>query len=135
MGSPQALTAYTNRNTLPEAPLPVPSNPLLIQTVESTTRPKHWPQTVPSLQPIPHVEAFAQRCSEKGCVFPASTDGSGRCVQHDRQSREPSLFSSFQPTRLVLDRAKFGLPEVEVDTSRVKDRRKLADMRQAFLED
>lgn len=135
MGSTQALTSYANHETLPEVSLPVSSNPLPIQPAESATWPKLWPQGAPLPQQLRHNEAIAQKCSEKSCVFPASPDGSGRCRQHDRQSREPNLFSSFQPTRLVLDRAKFGLPEAEVDTSRVQDRRKLADMRQAFLED
>lgn len=135
MGSPQALPSYANRIVLPEVALPASSNPLPIPTVQPATWPKPWPQTAPTLQPARQEESFAPRCSEKGCVFPASPDGSGRCVQHDRQSREPVLFSSLQPTRMVLDRAKFGLPEVEVDTSRAQDRRKLADMRQAFLED
>ncbi len=135
MGSPQALTSYPNRNPMPEAALPASSNPLTIPTVEPAAWPKLWPPTT-SVQPtLRREESFAPRCCEKGCVFPASPDGSGRCVQHDRQSREPVLFSSLQPTRILLDRAKFGLPEVEVDTSRAQDRRKLADMRQAFLED
>lgn len=130
MGSPQALPSYTNRNALPDVALPASSGALPVQPV---AWPKLWP--APAAQAVHRAESFTPRCSEKGCVFPASLDGSGRCVHHDRQSREPSLFSSLQPTRLVLDRAKFGLPEAEVDTSRAQDRRRLADIRRAFLED
>ncbi|HLI29918.1 MAG TPA: hypothetical protein VKV79_02315, partial [Terriglobia bacterium] len=75
------------------------------------------------------------RCSEKGCVFPAASSGQGKCLHHYRQASEPVLFSSHQPTRAVLDRGRFGIPEQEVDTSRNRDRRELAAIREAFLED
>lgn len=84
------------------------------------------------LQPTPPTPA---RCSEKGCVFPGSPGSGGKCLHHLRQSREPILFSSYQPTRAVLDRGRFGIPDEEVDTSRTHDRRKLAAIREAFLED
>lgn len=57
------------------------------------------------------------------------------CLHHDRELREPNLFSSRQPTRLVLEHAKFGIPEVEVDTSRARDRRRMLRIREAFFED
>jgi hypothetical protein len=75
------------------------------------------------------------RCSERACVFPARAGAGGRCAQHDRQNREPSLFSSHQPTHVVLERGRFDVPETEIDISRFHDRRKLAALREAFLED
>lgn len=75
------------------------------------------------------------RCSEKGCVFPAAPGAAGMCLHHHRQKQEPILFASHQPTRVVLDRGQVGPPEDEVDTSRAKDRRRLAAIREAFLED
>lgn len=74
------------------------------------------------------------RCSEKGCVFPGAPGAGGKCVHHLRQSREPILFASYQPTRAVLDRGRFEIPDEEVDTSRTHDRRKMAAIREAFLE-
>lgn len=35
----------------------------------------------------------------------------------------------------MLDRAKFGLPAEECDDSRARDRRRLAALREQFLED
>lgn len=78
----------------------------------------------------------ASRCSERGCVFPASGGADGKCLHHLRQNQEPILFSSYQPTRAVLDRGRFGSSAVaeEVDTSRSRDKRQLVAMREAFLE-
>ncbi len=75
------------------------------------------------------------RCSEKGCVFPAAPGTGGKCLHHHRQAAEPILFSSHQPTRIVLERGRFAAAEEEVDTSRSRDRRQLAAIREAFLED
>ena len=136
MGSSQALTSYPKRNAqFPEVGLPAPSHPVSITPAEPAAWQSLWSHVASASRPVHREAAFAPRCSEKGCVFPASSDGLGRCVQHDRQNREPVLFSSLQPTRMVLDRAKFGVSEIEVDTSRAQDRRKLAGIRQAFLED
>ncbi len=97
-------------------------------------QPASWRQVEfhPAVQPAPAVDG---RCAEKGCVFPASPGTSGRCLHHHHQVREPILFSSHQPTHVVLDRGRFEIPEVEVDTSRSRDRRRLAAIREAFLED
>jgi hypothetical protein len=135
MGSPHVLPSFRNSNPSSKMALPTAAGSLDVKPVEPVAWPKMWPPTVTPVPASDRDESFAPRCSEKGCVFPASLDGSGKCVNHERQSKEPNLFSSFQPTRLVLDRAKFGVPEAEVDTSRAQDRRKLADIRQAFLED
>ena len=84
---------------------------------------------------IPLVPAPDGRCAEKGCVFPAAPKGQGKCLHHYRQVSEPMVFSSHQPTRVVLERGRLGAPEAEVDTSRNRDRRQLAAIREAFLED
>jgi hypothetical protein len=94
--------------------------------------PLTWKAATPLVVPLP-TESASTRCQEKACVFPAARGG--RCLQHDRQTREPFLFSSHQPTRVVLDQGKFGVPEEEIDTSRAQDRRKLAALRETFLED
>jgi len=73
------------------------------------------------------------RCREKGCVFPAGLGMAGRCLHHDRQLHEPVLFNSRQPTQLLLDRAKFGLPNSEPDDSRAADRRRQTQQRELFL--
>jgi hypothetical protein len=75
------------------------------------------------------------RCYEKGCIFPATASGTGRCLQHDLEEREPAFFLSCQPTMLLLDQAKFGPPDLEGDYSRARDRRRLAALREEFLEE
>lgn len=86
-------------------------------------------------QPHPTRET-TRRCAEKGCVFPATQPGAGRCLQHDRQHREPDLFGSQQPSMLLLDRAKFGLPDSDStrSESHAEDRRHMARLWQAFQE-
>jgi hypothetical protein len=83
---------------------------------------------------IPLASEF-RRCSTKGCVFPAAVQGMGKCWLHQLEELEPRHFLSCQPTQLVLDQAKFGLPDEECDNSRVRDRRRLAALREQFLED
>jgi hypothetical protein len=83
---------------------------------------------------IPLASEF-RRCSTKGCVFPAAAHGMGKCRHHELEEREPRHFFSCQPTQLVLDRARFGLPDEECDNSRSRDRRRLAALREQFLED
>jgi len=75
------------------------------------------------------------RCREKGCIFPATRLSPGKCLLHYLEEREPALFLSCQPTMLLLDQAKFGLPEVEGDDWRARDRRRLAALREEFLEE
>lgn len=81
--------------------------------------------------------AFAPgpRCSEKGCIFPATKSGTGKCLLHGLEESEPVLFLSCQPTMLLLDQAKFGPPDPEADYSRARDRRRLATLREEFLEE
>jgi hypothetical protein len=68
-------------------------------------------------------------------VFPAHPDALGKCVYHILQRREPNLFESLQPTFLLLDRARFGIPETEPDDWRLKDRRRQMYERALFLLD
>ena len=75
------------------------------------------------------------RCSEKGCVFPASSPGSAKCSYHMRQQEEPALFRSHQPTGLLLDRAIMGPAEKEYDVSRKRDRRRMAELWERFQSD
>ena len=74
------------------------------------------------------------RCSSKGCVFPAA-EGRARCWQHELEELEPMLFLSCQPTHVLVDLARFGEPEEEFEDSRARDRRRLAALREQFLED
>jgi len=77
------------------------------------------------------------RCDEKGCVFPVVGPGRSKCLTHSREEYEPKHFGSSQPTVLLLDRAKYGLPdpETEPDDSRARDRRRELAEREAFLEE
>jgi hypothetical protein len=101
-------------------------NPVLLPALESLP----WKSTPPWAVPPPQASS---RCLEKGCVFPAAFEG--RCLQHERQAREPILFSSHQPTHVVLEQGKFGFPQSEIDDgSRIRDRRKLAALRESLLE-
>jgi hypothetical protein len=77
-------------------------------------------------------ELFPPRCRERACVFPA-LPGGGECVYHRRQSLEPGCFQSQQPSCLLLDQARFGLPDSEPDDERVRDRHRLAAERVRFL--
>ncbi|MGH9396187.1 MAG: hypothetical protein ACRD18_04985 [Terriglobia bacterium] len=117
--------AITTITTVPaQAPAALPSPGPLAWRPASMRKPE-MASTLPQ----------AARCSERGCVFPAAPGCDGKCLHHLRQSREPILFSSYQPTRAVLDRGRFGVPSEEIDTSRNRDRRQLVAMREAFLED
>lgn len=75
------------------------------------------------------------RCSEKGCVFPASSPGSEKCVYHIHQQEEPVLFRSHQPTGLLLDPARMMPSEKEYDGSRKRDRRHMAAIWERFQND
>jgi hypothetical protein len=78
-------------------------------------------------------ELFLPRCCQKACVFPAQPGGDGECAYHRRQSLEPDCFQSQQPSFLLLDQAKFGLPDDEPDDGRVRDRHRLAEERVQFM--
>jgi hypothetical protein len=78
-------------------------------------------------------EPFLPRCCQKACVFPAQPGCRGECAYHRRQSLEPGCFQSLQPSFLLLDQAKFGLPDSEPDDARVRDRNRLAAERMRFM--
>jgi len=82
---------------------------------------------------VPPRELFPSRCCQKACVFPAQPGGRGECAYHRRQSLEPGCFQSLQPSFLLLDQAKFGLPDSEPDDARVRDRNRLAAERVRFM--
>lgn len=83
---------------------------------------------------IPLPQSSRPRCSQKGCVFPAAPGGDGRCLYHNREQREPSLFSSYQPSRLLADQALFGPVALDIENARLRDRRRLAALRAASME-
>jgi hypothetical protein len=88
----------------------------------------------PAAEPKLAITATAdQRCSVKGCVFPAASNAR-TCLQHERQLHEPSLFSSRQPSLLLLDHGKFDVPDSASEPSRTHDRRRLAKIREDFLD-
>ncbi len=72
-----------------------------------------------------------ERCREKACVFPASQSGSGLCLVHERQEREPDPFGSTQPTWFVLHRFP-GPDELDVLRRQSQDRYRLAAQSKAF---
>jgi len=78
------------------------------------------------------VSFTTNRCSEKGCVFPASPKGQGKCSSHWHEQQEPMLFRSRQPTGLLLDPARSLPAEQEYDGSRKRDRRRMANLWEQF---
>lgn len=109
-------------------------NPVPVSLVLPLPEKIEWKSAISGRVEVLPLTPSSPRCSERGCVFPATPGAAGMCLHHYRQAQEPILFSSHQPTRVVLDRGRFGVPE-EVDASRAKDRRRLAEIREAFLED
>ena len=77
--------------------------------------------------------AAADRCSVKGCVFPASQPATPRCRYHEHLHSEGQLFQSHQPSYLLTLRAPYGIPADEPEDSREHDRRRQAMEREEFL--
>lgn len=75
------------------------------------------------------------RCPVKGCVFPVASHGAEECLLHELIKREPAHFRSRQPSILLLDQAKFGVPNPEQADLRARDRRRLAMLREKSLEE
>jgi hypothetical protein len=75
------------------------------------------------------------RCSEKGCVYPASLQGSGRCSYHLHMQEEPLYFRSHQPTGMLLDPARLTPSDKDSDGGRKRDRRRMADIWEQFQSD
>jgi hypothetical protein len=78
-------------------------------------------------------DSSSPRCSHKACVFPAQPGAHGECAYHRRQAVEPGCFQSLQPSHLLLDQARFGLPDSEPEDGRVQDRNRLAAERGRFM--
>lgn len=97
----------------------------------------HLPLRSPAAPRLEQASKPAQqswpRCTEKGCVFPSELAGGGECAYHHRQFLEPACFSSQQPTRLLLDHARFNLPDSAPAEPRSSDRRRLAAERARFM--
>jgi hypothetical protein len=83
----------------------------------------------PAREPVGRSPA---RCGEKGCVFPAEGNESGLCSYHLRQQLEPALFSSWQPTWLLVNRPAPEFDCSESARGRSRDRRRLAAQCKAF---
>ena len=90
----------------------------------------HFPSPAPC---HPVGRCVAGRCGVRGCIFPAGS--TGMCLDHHRQAHEPCFFHSHQPTMLVMDQARFDVPDSAPDNTRTHDRRRLAAARAAFLEE
>ena len=90
------------------------------------------PARTPSLPPDSH--AFP-RCTEKGCIFPATRRTQEKCLLHNLQQLEPTFFQSFQPSMLLLDQARFGVPHSRSEDERARDRHRLAALRKSFWEE
>jgi hypothetical protein len=88
--------------------------------------------TPPAVQATRGIPRSPGRCSERGCVFPAEENGSGLCFYHQRQQLEPALFSSWQPTWLILNRSAAGLDGCGSSHDRGHDRQRLAAQWDAF---
>jgi len=74
------------------------------------------------------------RCGQKGCIFPARPGGSRLCAVHELEQREPKCFHSRQPSSLLLEQAKFGIVNPELASGRVRDRRLLTELLEAYWE-
>jgi hypothetical protein len=100
--------------------------------VGQITRPRRFNFSTGLASKPENVSFSSTRCSEKGCVFPASSKGDGKCLYHLHQQEEPVLFRSHQPTGLLLDPARSLPTERENSGSRKRDRRRMAAIWEQF---
>lgn len=110
-----------------------PSEPSL---PSSSVIKKGHPETAPEAASVPFTlrsQPAADRCREKGCIFPVRAPGERTCALHRLAEDEPKLFLSLQPSSFLLDQAKFGVPDPDFDYSRARDRRRLAVLRERTL--
>lgn len=91
-------------------------------------------RTGPEEQPE-NISFSGTRCSEKGCVFPASAQGSGKCTYHLHQQEEPVFFRSHQPTGMLLDPVRMMPSGKGEEASRKRDRRRMAEIWEQFQSD
>ena len=133
----------SRRSNLAEAVLPPPayippsdpSRPALSRTPELGPlglRPSPDP---PKLKPRAVILSVPGRSVERGCVFPAIAGSSGRCLHHSRQQQEPGLYSSLQPSSMLVACGRFGPSRTEEAERRGdrEDRRRLLEEREKFL--
>ena len=99
------------------------------------TRPRRYGFSTVSGGTPENTSFSSTRCSEKGCVFPASSQGSGKCSYHLHQQEEPVLFRSHQPTGMLLDPARSMPTERDDSGSRKRDRRRMAAIWEQFQSD
>ena len=86
-------------------------------------------------QPTQVAKPHSVRCREKGCIFPAVCEESGKCLHHYRQEREPAMYHSKQPTWAAMEQGKFvDLGNELTFGSREADRRRFDAERETFLE-
>ncbi len=125
-----------------------PTQPVLVQPGEQARFPHGAVQTQPeysrwghshpsgSREISPHGSSSRlrfsgnPRCREKGCVFPAVSSAGGFCHYHALEQSEPACFRSYQPSGLLLEKAKFGLSRAGYEDGRARDRRLLASLRE-----
>jgi hypothetical protein len=69
-------------------------------------------------------ESRSQRCSVKGCIFPAASTGGRLCLIHRLTEKDPNHFLSVQPSSFCLDRANFGVPESPRQEERTRERKR-----------
>lgn len=105
------------------------------RNVGRVTQPRRFNFSTCSAGKPENVSFSSTRCSEKGCVFPASPLGTGRCSYHRHQQEEPVLFRSHQPTGLLLDPARSLPTERDESGSRKRDRRRMATIWEEFQSD
>jgi len=105
------------------------------QNLGQITRPRRFNFSTGSGGKPENVSFSSTRCSEKGCVFPASSQGNGKCSYHLHQQEEPVLFRSHQPTGLLLDPARSMPTERDDSGSRKRDRRRMAAIWEQFQSD
>ncbi len=105
------------------------------RTTGQISQPRQFNFSTGSAGKPENVSFSSTRCSEKGCVFPASSKGSGKCSYHLHQQEEPTLFHSHQPTGLLLDPARLMPTERDDTGSRKRDRRRMAAIWEQFQSD
>ncbi len=100
-----------------------------------TRRPRQFNFSTGSVQKPESISFSSRRCSEKGCVFPASLQGRGKCSYHLHMQKEPLYFRSRQPTGMLLDPARLMPSDKGDDGGRKRDRRRMADIWEQFQSD
>ncbi len=98
-----------------------------------------WPVAKPmpaSMPPDRQAEAAPNlRCSTRGCVFPAAPGCGGLCRQHGLEESDPTVFSSHQPTRALINRVIYASGTPEGDVIRTREVRELRSMSSDDTED